>query len=124
VVEAHRVAGDTLWLLTGSSPYLSRRAAEAFGLHGYSCNVFLTEGPRFTGEVATPLCYGRGKIHHAEQVAAERGLRLADCIFYTDSYSDAPAMEAFGEAVAVNPDPRLAALARRRGWRVERWGRG
>jgi phosphoserine phosphatase len=26
-----------------------------------------------------------------------------------------------GEAVAVNPDPRLHRHARRRGWRVERW---
>jgi phosphoserine phosphatase len=32
-------------------------------------------------------------------------------------------LEAVGYPVAVNPEPKLAALARRRGWLVERWSR-
>ncbi|MEZ4468891.1 MAG: hypothetical protein R3F43_31795 [bacterium] len=54
--------------------------------------------------------------------ARARGIRLADCAFYTDSFSDAPMLAAVGRPVAVHPDPRLARLARRRGWPCEAWG--
>lgn len=37
---------------------------------------------------------------------------------YSDSINDLPLLEAVDEAVAVDPDPRLAAIARERGWRV------
>ena len=34
---------------------------------------------------------------------------------------DLPLLERVGEPVAVNPDPRLRRIAKRRGWRIERW---
>ena len=38
---------------------------------------------------------------------------------YADSSSDLPMLEAVGFPVAVNPETRLSALARKRGWLVE-----
>jgi hypothetical protein len=32
-------------------------------------------------------------------------------------------LEAAGLPVAVNPEPKLAAIARKRGWSIERWER-
>jgi len=40
---------------------------------------------------------------------------------YADSASDLPMLEAVGFPVAVNPEAKLAAIARRRGWHVETW---
>ncbi len=40
---------------------------------------------------------------------------------YADSASDLPMLEAVGFPVAVNPEAKLAAIARRRGWHVEHW---
>jgi hypothetical protein len=40
---------------------------------------------------------------------------------YADSASDLPMLEAVGFPVAVNPETKLAAIARRRGWHVEHW---
>ena len=42
---------------------------------------------------------------------------------YADSASDLPMLEAVGFPVAVNPEAKLAAIARRRGWHVEHWRR-
>src|SRR6185369_7835545 len=42
------------------------------------------------------------------------GLDLAESIAYADSSSDLPMLEAVGFPVAVNPETRLAALARKR----------
>jgi len=42
-------------------------------------------------------------------------------VAYADSTSDLPMLEAVGFPVAVNPETKLAALARRRGWLIEHW---
>ena len=42
---------------------------------------------------------------------------------YADSSSDLPLFEAVGFPVAVNPETRLASIARKRGWLVEHWSK-
>ena len=56
----------------------------------------------------------------AEYAEAE-GLQLEESMAYADSASDLPMLEAVGFPVAVNPEAKLAAIARRRGWHVEHW---
>ena len=46
-----------------------------------------------------------------------------ESVAYADSTSDLPMLEAVGFPVAVNPETRLAALARKRGWLVEHWAK-
>jgi HAD superfamily hydrolase (TIGR01490 family) len=121
-VARHREAGEHLVLLTGSSPYLSALAVEALGLDAYLCTRFEVADGHFTGRALAPVAVGHGKVELARGYAAGRGASLADATFYTDSYSDLPALLAVGEPVAVHPDPRLRREARRRGWRVEEWG--
>ena len=58
----------------------------------------------------------------ADYCAAE-GLRLEESVAYADSTSDLPMLEAVGFPVAVNPETRLAAIARKRGWLVEHWAK-
>ena len=68
-----------------------------------------------------PFCFGAGKVAHAEVVADKLRVPHKECVFYTDSYSDVPMLEAVGEPVAIDPDRRLLRLATKRGWRIERW---
>jgi fatty acyl-CoA reductase len=44
-------------------------------------------------------------------------------VAYADSSSDLPLFEAVGFPVAVNPETRLATIARKRGWLVENWSK-
>lgn len=120
-VERHLAAGDLLAIVTGATPYASRPVARRLGIPHVLASELEVDGGAFTGRFVQPLCYGRGKITRVERLARERGFSLADAIFYTDSYTDLPLLCAVGEPVVVNPDPRLAREARRRGWRVERW---
>ena len=75
-----------------------------------------------TGQPLGEVCFGEGKRLHAEAYAAEAGVPLSACAFYTDSYSDLPVLEVVGRPVAVNPDRRLRREALRRGWPVVDWG--
>jgi photosynthetic reaction center M subunit len=48
-------------------------------------------------------------------------LELSQSVAYADSSSDLPMLEAVGFPVAVNPETRLATIARKRGWLVEQF---
>lgn len=121
VLQQHRAAGDQLVLLTSSSNYLGDAAAVALKLDAVLSNRFEVRDGVFTGRLIEPLCFGAGKLIHARSTADQHGVDLADCAFYTDSYSDLPVLEAVGRPVVVHPDPRLARHASKRGWPVVRW---
>lgn len=121
-VRRHLERGDVCAVVTGASPYASRPLARQLDIPHVVSSVFeLDDERRFTGRPEYPLCFGEGKLERTLEFARERGFELQDATFYTDSVSDLPLMEAVGTPVAVNPDPRLARVAQRRGWRVERW---
>jgi phosphoserine phosphatase len=53
--------------------------------------------------------------------ARRRNLDLSRSYAYADAISDLPMLEAVGNPVAVNPDRRLLAAAKDRGWQVRHW---
>ncbi len=122
VVEDHRTRGDVLALLTSSSTYLSAPVQAELRIEHSLCNRFEVVDGRFTGKPLGTLCFGPGKLAHARTLADQLGERLEDAAFYTDSASDLPVLEVVAVPVAVNPDPQLARIARKRGWRIEDWG--
>lgn len=120
-VRAHLERGDVCAIVTGATRYAAEPLAARLGIpHVVASELEVVDG-RFTGRVAKPLCIGAGKLSRASAFARATRLRLADAVFYTDSITDLPLLLAVGEAVAVNPDPRLGREARRRGFRTERW---
>ncbi len=123
VVEWHRARGDRLVLLTSSTSYIAELVCRDLGFDAWLCNRFEVDANGlYTGKPLGDLCYGDGKRLHAERHAAENGVSLGDCAFYTDSYADIPVMRRVGRPVAVNPDRRLRREAQARGWEVVDWG--
>ena len=121
-IEEHRARGHQLVILTGSSCFEARAAAQAWGFDAWLANDLHTdEQGLLTGDFVRPMCYGEGKIVYAERWAMERGVSLEDSFFYSDSLSDLPMLERVGHARVVTPDPRLKQEARRRGWPVLAW---
>ncbi len=121
-VEHHRSRGDVLAIVTGASPYAAHPLARRLGIpHVLASELEVDAEGRFTGRFVEPLCYGAGKIERARRLAEELGFDLAASTFYSDSYTDLPLLEHVREPVVVNPDLRLARVAKRRGWRIERW---
>jgi HAD superfamily hydrolase (TIGR01490 family) len=121
-VETHRRRGDVLAIVTGATPYTTRPLARLLGIeHVVASELEVDNRGRFTGRPALPLCYGVGKIERASRLAEARGFRLEESTFYSDSFTDLPLLEHVAEPIVVNPDARLARVARKRGWRIERW---
>jgi phosphoserine phosphatase len=76
---------------------------------------------RYTGELDSVPPTGETRAQVLADYCAAEGLKLEESVAYADSTSDLPMLEAVGFPVAVNPETRLAALARKRGWLVEHW---
>jgi HAD superfamily hydrolase (TIGR01490 family) len=73
----------------------------------------------YRGELTDVPPTGEARASALFDYAAAHGFDLAEGVAYADSTSDLPMLEAVGFPVAVNPETRLAALARKRGWLVE-----
>ena len=123
VLATHRAAGERCVLLTSSTPYVAIPVARALGIDDVLCSRLEVEAGRFTGRLVEPICYGEGKVSLAETWARDQGIALEGSTFYTDSVADLPMLERVGRPVAVDPDPRLARIAARRRWPIERWAR-
>ena len=120
-VRDHRAAGHRTVLITGAldfvvkplEPLFDDIIAAEMGVHGGAYNGELTDVPP-TGESRAQVLM---------DYADEHELDLAETVAYADSTSDLPMLEAVGFPVAVNPETRLAALARKRGWLVENFSK-
>jgi HAD superfamily hydrolase (TIGR01490 family) len=120
-IEHHRQEGHLLAILSSSPTYVTRPIAETLGLDEVLSTQFEVADGAFTGKLIGPACFGKGKVHWAEEMVTRRSVDLGSSFFYTDSYSDLPMLERVGHGVVVNPDPRLKRAAKRRGWPVHNW---
>jgi len=121
LVRAHREAGDLCAIITATNSFVTAPIAREFGLEHLIATEPESRHGRFTGRVAGTPCFRDGKLRRLEEWLAGLGRRLADfaeSAFYSDSHNDLPLLERVTRPVAVDPDPQLAAEARRRGWAV------
>lgn len=122
-IAQHRREGRKLVMLTSSSHYLAELVAQELHFDSVLCNRLEVDASgTHTGNVVGGICFGSGKLPHAQGEADRQGVPLRDSAFYTDSYSDLAVLEAVSEPVAVNPDPRLRRHAHRHGWPIVDWG--
>ena len=124
LIRQHQAAGDTVLIVTATNEFVTRPIAQALGVQGDALlAVQLARDPLtgwYTGEIDGVPTMREGKVRRMEQWLAARGLAWADVdsTFYSDSMNDVPLLEKVDRPVATNPDPRLRALARERGWRI------
>lgn len=122
-IARHRAAGDRLVMLTSSSNYLSELVASELGFDAVLCNRLEVDvSGVHTGRVVGRICFGEGKLVHANAELGAHAGSLPNSDFYTDSFSDLPVLQKVGRPVAVNPDVRLRRYATAQGWPVVDWG--
>jgi putative phosphoserine phosphatase / 1-acylglycerol-3-phosphate O-acyltransferase len=121
LVQAHRRRGHTMAVVSSATRYQVEPLARALGIPEVLCTRLEVCDGRLTGHYVRPTCWGDGKALAARQLAAEHGIDLAQSYFYTDSHEDLPLLQIVGRPRPTNPDRRLAAIAVRRAWPVQRF---
>ncbi|MDQ6616794.1 MAG: HAD-IB family phosphatase [Actinomycetota bacterium] len=120
-VREHRRLGHRTLLITGALDVAIEPLRPLFD--DVMCASLGVRNGRYTGELLAAPPTGEARALLMADYAAARGLDLAESVAYADSASDLPMLEAVGHPVAVNPETKLAAIARKRGWHVEQWRR-
>lgn len=118
VVERHREAGRETYIVSASPVELVSPLAQALGMTGAIATEAEVIDGTYTGRLASPFCYGEGKVERVSELAKEKGYDLRLCYAYSDSVSDLPLLESVGHPVAVNPDRALVRMARERNWPI------
>jgi HAD superfamily hydrolase (TIGR01490 family) len=121
-VYTHQDAGRATFIVSAAGNGVVEPLAAVLGMDGgIGTRYEVGEDGAFTGRFDGPFVYGPGKVEAMEAFAAEHGIDLAASYAYSDSISDLPMLRAVGHAVAVNPDPPLAGIAREEGWQTMRF---
>ena len=118
-VRRHRALGHRTVLITGALDVVVEPMRPLFD--DIVCAKLGRSDGTFTGHLDELPPIGEARALLLAEYAEAEGLRLEESVAYADSASDLPMLEAVGFPVAVNPEAKLAAIARRRGWLVEEW---
>jgi HAD superfamily hydrolase (TIGR01490 family) len=121
LVEKHR--DDLRAIVTATNSFVTAPIAREFGVEHLVATVPEEAQGRFTGGVAGLPCFREGKVTRLHGWLDGLGLasdRFDETWFYSDSANDLPLLERVSHPVAVDPDPRLEAHARSRGWPILR----
>jgi HAD superfamily hydrolase (TIGR01490 family) len=118
-VREHRRAGTRTVLITGALDFVIEPLRPLFD--DVVCASMEEKDGKLTGELLDAPPTGEARALIMSAYAEGEGLSMAESVAYADSASDLPMLEAVGFPVAVNAEPKLAAIARKRGWHIEQW---
>lgn len=120
-IEEHQARGKRIVLFSGMPDFLLRNFAEYLNVTEFYGSVTEMADGRFTGRTLGPFPLAQGKVAALEPILSREHILWQEVTFYADHYLDRFLLARVGHPVAVNPRPRLAALARENNWTLEWW---
>ena len=116
-IRRHRELGHRTVLITGALEFVVQPLAPLFD--DIICAEMAQRDGRYTGGMSSVPPTAENRYQVLADYAEVHGIALRESVAYADSSSDLPMLEAVGFPVAVNPETKLASIARKRGWLVE-----
>ncbi|HEY6002611.1 MAG TPA: HAD family phosphatase [Anaeromyxobacter sp.] len=120
LIEESRRAGCRIVLVTGALDFTVRHLARHLGADDLIANRMRFVQGFATGRVVPPIIEGAHKALVVRDYCVKEGLQLERSFAYSDSFSDYPMLAVVGHPAAVNPDARLARVARAYEWPILR----
>lgn len=122
LVRRHQDLGEWVALVTATNDFVTGPIARAFGIDTLlAVQLERDADGRPSGLIRGVPTFREGKSTRVGQWLKSRGADWGDfqrVSVYSDSMNDLPLLELATDAVATNPSPELAELARKRGWRI------
>lgn len=118
LIAQHQEAGRPVVLATATPDHLVRPLAERLGFDDVVATRYAEEAGAFTGRLEGEFVWATGKRAAVAAWAEAHGVEMSASYAYTDSIYDLPLLTAVGHPHAVNPDPRLQAVATLARWPV------
>jgi HAD superfamily hydrolase (TIGR01490 family) len=121
-VREHRALGHRTILITGALDFAVAGLKPLFD-EIVAAEMMVRPDGTLSGEMHSVPPTGEARAQILADYCDAEGLDISNSVAYADSSSDLPLFEAVGFPVAVNPETRLATIARKRGWLVEHWSK-
>jgi putative phosphoserine phosphatase/1-acylglycerol-3-phosphate O-acyltransferase len=113
--------GHTVAIITSATRYQAAPVARELGIEDFLYTRLEVEDGILTGKVVRPTCYGEGKATAGRSLASKYSLDLEQTYFYSDSHEDLPLFDLVGRPRPLNPNRKLAQIAKERQWPVRRF---
>lgn len=121
-IEGHRREGRAVGIATASMDFYMAHVKDALGLDFLIATKSAFDSrERLKAGIPGENCYGEAKAKRVAAFLKRRKGRTGKVWFYSDHTTDRPTFALADHKIAVNPGPKLARLARARGYRVEWW---
>ncbi len=118
LIAAHRAAGDCLGIVSGAPQFLIAPLQDLLDLDFVVGTKLAYNQGRLTGDLDGLLVSGPEKVRQSDEVAYAHGFDLRQSTAYGNAFADRFLLAAVVRPVVVNPDGRLALLARKKGWPI------
>ena len=99
-------------LVSGGFTFFTGRVAEVLGFDVHRANTLIHHRGRLTGNVGEPILDRDAKLAALQELAKERGLRMAATLAVGDGANDLAMLGAAGLGIAYHAKPIVAAAAR------------
>jgi HAD superfamily hydrolase (TIGR01490 family) len=119
LIHDHHDAGNEILLASATNELIVRPIARRLEIEHVIGTVVKFSNNKCTGKFVPPSALGRGKLELVRQWMREHKFNdFKKVTFYSDSINDLPLMETVQFPKAVNPDPKLEAISKQRGWEI------
>lgn len=116
LVRQNLERGHRVVFISGALDFIIDKLVAHLGAHEAISNRLEMKNGHCTGKLEKPVVAGPEKARLIREHARDHGFDLEECYAFSDSYSDLPMLSVVGHPAAVNPDPRLALLAKAYSW--------
>lgn len=122
-IAKERAEGRRVVMATAANAFYAEVLAKRLGIYELVCTRSTWQGDVLTPLIDGDNCYGELKREMVESYLESQGLARGEIHvrFFSDHVSDKPMFEWSDQPVAVNPSPKLRALAEQRRWPVLHW---
>jgi phosphoserine phosphatase len=109
LIATMKAFGATTALVSGGFTFFTGRVAAELGFDLHRANVLLDNGSELTGEVAEPILDRDAKLATLQELATQRGVKLAATLAVGDGANDLAMLTQAGLGVAYYAKPVVAA---------------
>ena len=117
MIKAHQRQGHTVAIVSSATRYQIEPLAQKLGIDNVICTELEVVDGKFTGELAGEANYGDKKVGSVQKFAKGHKVSIRKSFFYSNGAEDVALLETVGHPVVINPDSKLAGIARKNGWR-------
>lgn len=118
LIAKHKNRGDTLLVITATNRFVTEPIVKLYGIDHLLATPPEFVGGRYTGNFVGEPCFQEGKVRLLQQWLEDNRETMNGSWFYSDSHNDLPLLNRVDHAVAVDPDEKLKAHARKAGWPI------